>query len=67
MTDTFTINVPKHLQDAVGAAQSAVIPIHMADRNHSMKGGLVRVYEPRRDCEYWVKQSEIYPVPQKRW
>lgn len=66
MNDTYTINVPKHIQDQVGAAQSVVVPIHTVSQSLT-KDGLVRVYEPRRDCEYWVKNADIYPRASKRW
>jgi hypothetical protein len=65
-----TINVPAHLQPVVGSATSDVLPVHLACA--TLKAGrygegLVYVYEPRRECYYWVKQSVIYPKPAKRW
>ena len=65
-TNELTINHPANLVSAIGAASDVVLPIHIADgANH--RAGLVRVYEPRRACEYWVHAKDIRPQPSKRW
>lgn len=65
------IDVPKHLQAMVGSDHNMVAPVHtvspsMKPTRHNGNDGLVYVYEPRRDCYYWVYNSSLYHN-QKNW
>lgn len=62
---TLTITHPAYLAEKVGAQSDMVIPVHVAQSANGHN--LVRVYEPRRDCEYWVKRSDLFPPSKRTW
>lgn len=58
----YKITHPPRLVNVIGAKEDEVLPIHTTMSPADVKCGIIRVYEPRRKCEYPVHAAKLKAI-----